>query len=443
MFCVDRIIVRPSDEAYGYLDDIARKAKLLYNASLFRLRNHFTASGKTTLTANEQEVEEEIALLPAKPGRVLRAYTLQRLLVLTHNPDYYSGIPSQTAQHIAAQAAVDFGSWLKALRAWKKDPSAFTGKPKMPRYVKKDIKGFSFTNQTASVRNGRITFPKTQVTLPCRIRDASLREIKVSPYYGNYLVCLCYQADEDVPGPGPCIAAVDFGVDNIMTVVSDTGESVIFKGGAVKSVNQWFNKRRAELTAVITKGQPTVTRPTSRRLDSLSMYRAEWMHDTFQKMSSRLIEWCLAHGVGTLVSGINRGWKQRSGIGARNNQTFVGIPFFSLQMMIRYKAERAGILVEEQEESYTSKASFLDSDHIPVYGDTVRDDAFSGSRIHRGLYRSKDGILINADINGAANILRKWGADTSTVLLTNLQRPAVIRQPDLNTRIPVKGTGAA
>jgi transposase len=112
-------------------------------------------------------------------------------------------------------------------------------------------------------------------------------------------------------------------------------------------------------------------------------------------------------------------------------------------MMIRYKAERAGIHIEEQEESYTSKASFLDTDRIPVYGDVVRDDAFSGRRIHRGLYRSKDGILINADINGAANILRKWGADTSTVLVSNLQRPAIIRQPDLNTRIPVKGIGAA
>jgi putative transposase len=265
----------------------------------------------------------------------------------------------------------------------------------------------------------------------------------VSPYYGNYLVCLCYQADEDEPGPGSGIAAVDFGVDNIMTVTSDSGESVIFKGGAVKSVNQWFNKRRAELTRIITKGHPTVTRPSSRQLEALSMRRAEWMHDTFQKMSSRLIEWCLAHRIGTIVLGINRGWKQRAGIGTRNNQTFVGIPFYSLQMMIRYKAERAGILVEEQEESYTSKASFLDSDRIPVYGDAVRDDAFSGCRIHRGLYKSKDGILINADINGAANILRKWGADTSTVLLSNLQRPAVIRQLDLNTRIPVKGIGAA
>jgi putative transposase len=281
------------------------------------------------------------------------------------------------------------------------------------------------------------------VTLQCHIRDASLREIRVSPYYGNYLVCLCYQADEDVPGPGSSIAAVDFGVDNIMTVTSDTGESVIFKGGAVKSMNQWFNKRRAELTGIITKGHPTVTRPSSRQLEALSMRRAEWMHDTFQKMSSRLIEWCLAHRIGTIVLGINRGWKQRAGIGTRNNQTFVGIPFYSLQMMIRYKAERAGILVEEQEESYTSKVSFLDNDRIPVYGDAVRDDTFSGCRIHRGLYRSKGGIHINADINGAANILRKWGADTSTVLLSNLQRPAVIRQLDLNTRIPVKGIGAA
>jgi putative transposase len=86
MFCVDRIIVRPCDEAYSYLDDIAKKARLLYNASLFRLRNHFTASGKTALTPNEQGVEDEVSLLPSKPGRVISAYALQRLMVLTKNP---------------------------------------------------------------------------------------------------------------------------------------------------------------------------------------------------------------------------------------------------------------------------------------------------------------------------------------------------------------------
>ena len=443
MYCVDRIIVKPSDEIYPYLDKTAHQAKLLYNAALFRVRNHFTASGKTVLTANEQEVEDEIALLSSKPGRVISAYALQKLMVLTHNPDYYSGIPSQTAQHVAAQAVTDFRNWLKALSAWKKDPSRFLGKPKMPHYIKRDIKDFSFENQTALIRDGHIEFPKTEATLCCRVRDGVLREIKVTPYYGNYLVCVCYTVSDTVIKSGCHSAAVDFGVDNIMAVTADTGDSLLFKGGAVKAKNQWFNKRRAELTGILTKGHPTVTHPTSKQMESLSMRRSEWLHDTFQKMSSRLIEWCEANDVGKLILGVNTGWKQNAGIGHVNNQTFIGIPHYTLQTMIRYKAQRAGIIVEEQEESYTSKASFLDRDNIPVYGENVASDAFSGRRIHRGLYKSKDGNLLNADINGAANILRKHGEDTGSMLLSKLQSPVVVRQYDLNTRILVKGIAAA
>ena len=443
MYCVDRIIVKPSDSAYTYLDENARQAKLLYNAAMFRVRNHFTASQKAILSPNEQEVEKELSLLPKRPGRVINAYSLQKVMVLTHNPDYYAGLPSQTAQHVAAQAVTDFRNWLRSLSAWKKDPSAFLGKPKMPHYVKGDIKDYIFTNQTASVRNGTISFPKTRATLPCRIRSGIVREIKVTPYYGNYLVSICYDVPKTISASGTHTAAIDFGVNNIMAVTSDTGESVLFKGGAVKAENQWFNKRRAELISIVTKGHPAAGRPSSKQLEALSGHRCEWMHDTFQKMSSRLIEWCESHDIGKLILGNNKGWKQNTRIGSKNNQAFVGVSFCSLQRMIRYKAERAGINVEEQEESYTSKASFIDNDCIPVYGDAVSSDAFSGRRIHRGLYKSKDGILVNADLNGAANILRKSGADTSRVELSALQEPLILRQSDLNTRIPIKGIAVA
>ena len=313
----------------------------------------------------------------------------------------------------------------------------------MPRYASSEIKGYTFENQTAVIRDGHIRFPKTDVTLSCRVREGSLRQIRVEPYHGSYLVCVCYDAADNTPVSGEHTCAIDFGVDNIMAVVSDTGESVLFKGGAVKEQNRLFNKRRGELVSIITKGHPTEKAPTSKRLDTLSIHRSEWMHDTFQKMSSRLIEWCRTNDVGTIVLGVSKGWKQHQNIGTQNNQNFTTIPFYTLQTMIRYKAERVGIRVEEQEESYTSKASFSDNDPIPVYGESVGNETFSGRRIHRGLYMSKDGRLINADINGAANILRKHGADTGKVSQTKLQSPLVIRQTELNKRIPVKGIEAA
>jgi putative transposase len=126
------------------------------------------------------------------------------------------------------------------------------------------------------------------------------------------------------------------------------------------------------------------------------------------KVSSDIIRYCLKHKIGTIVIGVNKDWKQNSHIGKTNNQNFVSIPFATLRWMITYKAKNVGINVIEQEESYTSKASSLDSDFIPVYGDETIIPIFTGKRVKRGLYRSSEGLFLNADINGSINILRKY-----------------------------------
>ena len=152
-------------------------------------------------------------------------------------------------------------------------------------------------------------------------------------------------------------------------------------------------------------------------------------------MSRILLEWCKEHEIGTLVLGSNAFWKQDANMGKQNNQSFVSIPFDMLKSMIELKACEYGITVTKTEESYTSKASFLDNDEIPVYkaGDHQKYN-FSGKRTKRGLYRSSDGTLINADLNGAANILRKAGYDTSCIQLSGLLNPKIIRFADLNSK---------
>jgi len=221
-----------------------------------------------------------------------------------------------------------------------------------------------------------------------------------------------------------------------MAVVSDDGSSVLFEGGAVKAANQFFNKEKARLVSAMTKGHETTKNPTSKRLNSISRHRDAFLRDEFHKMSKRLVEWCLEHEVSTLVLGVNKGWKQNADIGRRNNQTFVSIPFDKLRKMIKFKAESVGITIIEQEESYTSKASFIDRDEIPVYGEEETAVNFSGHRNHRGLYMSKDGIVLNADLNGAANILRKSGVSCSDVDLQYLMNPKVIGHKQINTCIP-------
>lgn len=158
-----------------------------------------------------------------------------------------------------------------------------------------------------------------------------------------------------------------------------------------------------------------------------------YIRDCFHKMSRLLLSWCYQHNVGTIVLGSNAFWKQKTTIGKKNNQSFVSIPFEMLKTMIEQKSCEYGITVMRNEESYTSKVSFLDKDEIPVYkeGDAAKHQ-FSGKRIQRGIYRSANGILLNADINGATNIFRKAGFDASNMVLEKLLAPEIIGFKKLN-----------
>lgn len=435
MYRTDRIYVSKQHEMFPYFDGLAHKAKNLYNASLFRIRNTFTAHGKTNVTSNEKEVLDELALLKGqKTYRVLGYGVLQRLMRVTQNPDFFAGLPMQSAQAAVKHACSDFQNWLSALKKYKQNPALFTGKPHMPGYCKGDITALTLTNQDAVIYGDELKLPKTKQRLRIRKRhSARLQEVKVCPVSGGYDILLVYQVKEPSAEAGTHSAAVDFGVDNTMAVVADTGDSILFKGEYIKSINQYFNKERAWRVSVMSKGNVTATRVWSKKLDQLSAYRTNYIRDCFHKMSRLLLEWCKSHGVGYLVLGSNKFWKQKADIGKQNNQNFASIPFEMLKSMIELKACEYGVTVVRNEESYTSKASFLDSDDIPVYveGDETKH-RFSGKRIQRGLYRSSDGTVLNADINGAANILRKAGCDTSSVILTNLLNPEVFAFADLN-----------
>ena len=435
MYRTDRIYVSKQHEMFPYFDGLAHKAKNLYNASLFRIRNAFTAHDKTNVTSNEKEVLDELALLKGqKTYRVLGYGVLQRLMRVTQNPDFFAGLPMQSAQATVKHACSDFQNWLSALKKYKQNPALFTGKPRMPGYCKGDITTLTLTNQDAVIYGDELKLPKTKQRLRIRKRhSARLQEVKVCPVSGGYDILLVYQVKEPSAETGTHSAAVDFGVDNTMAVVADTGKSILFKGRFIKSVNQYFMKKKAERISLMSRGKETTERVWSKYLDRLSAYRTSYIRDCFHKMSRKLLVSCQHNDIGCLVLGSNAFWKQNSCIGTVNNQNFVSIPFEMLKSMIELKACEYGVTVVRNEESYTSKASFLDSDDIPVYaeGDGTKHH-FSGKRIQRGLYRSSDGTVLNADINGAANILRKAGCDTSSVILTNLLNPEVFAFADLN-----------
>lgn len=202
------------------------------------------------------------------------------------------------------------------------------------------------------------------------------------------------------------MAGVDFGTDNIAAIACTDGTSVVYKGGVVLSECRLFAKRKAQAVSKMTRGHIHM-HAVSRHLNRLSLKHSCRMNDELHKISTSIIRWCMAHHVGTVVLGVNKLWKQKADMGKRNNQNFVSIPHARLRWLITYKALAAGITVVEQEESYTSKADITAKDFIPVYGEEEGTPQFSGRRTVRGIYRTSKGYAINADCNGAANILRK------------------------------------
>ena len=453
---VTQRIISSDDLLYPYFDDLCRKSKLLYNAALFRVRNIFTGYDKEHRTENEVEVFQEVALLqrsyPNMHVRRVISYThLEKMMRVTENPDFFSGLPRQTAQQMVKQSVTDFKNWLASLREYKKHPEKYLGKPKMPRYKKSDLTTVIITNQDAVLYRDdigmslKLPLQKQRLYFSNLSSDPVLKEVKIKPYYGRFLLCLTLEEPDVAFDPsGSHVCAIDLGTDNFAAIVCDDHSSAIYKGGAVLSKIQWFHKQRAKYVSIITKGHEK-KHAVSKRLRDLSFHYANFVKDQCHKISRSIIDFCMEHQCGTLILGVNLLWKQRSNMNKINNQNFVSMPITLLRTMITYKALNAGIRIIEQEESYTSKADLIANDRIPTYGVDDKDASFSGKRIKRGLYRCSNGMILNADCHAAANIMRKAIPDIwkDTRDYTFLSAPDVYGFHKLNPKgIPVKGIEA-
>ena len=445
MYLVTKTNINPKHELYDYCVAMTALSKNIYNAALFRVRNIFTGFNKDSLSDLEQEVFDEVELTEntynCQIRRVISYNSLEKLMRANDNPDFFAGLPMQSSQAMVRKATTDFKNWLASLKHFKADPTSFLGKPGMPHYIKSDKTTAYITNQDAVYKNAELKLPliKKRLPLPNVSENATLKEVKIKPYYNEFII-LCTFETPDVPinTKYTHVAAIDFGIDNIVALITDEGKSFLYKGGAIKSCNQFYNKRSSELRSIITKGHKNAN-VKSKQLSILSRNRDQFINDQMHKISKNVIDICLANNVGTIVLGINKGIKQHSNMGRSNNQAFVSLPISRLAFMITYKAQHAGIIVIEQEESYTYKADFLSNDLIPVYGKEKGEVSFSGSRIKRGLYKSATGIIINADINGAANIMRKAGF-TINNKISDMVNPVIMGFKELNNKsIPAKG----
>ena len=208
-------------------------------------------------------------------------------------------------------------------------------------------------------------------------------------------------------------ASIDLGINNLATVTSNVFQPIIINGRPIKSINQYYNKNQKKKQRLL-----PVNQYTSKKIKQLGYKREMKLNDYLHKSATFLVNYLVSQTIDVLVIGTNKGWKQNINIGKRNNQNFVGIPFYKFKQILTYLCEENGIEIHEQEESYTSKASFLDGDFIPTFvqGDSKKY-TFSGDRVFRGLYETKNKKLINADVNGSLNILKKFINKNATIEL--------------------------
>lgn len=380
-----------SKEEYLTVRELCHAAKNLANKAIYNVRQYYFTEGEFL--------------------KYEKNYTLLK------NSTNYKALNSNMAQQILKEVDGSFKSFFGLLKLARQGKYAFRD-CKLPHYLPKDgyatlVIGFVRLNGNKLILPFSNSFKKThkavEITIPPVLLDKKVKEIRIIPKADARFFEIQYTYEAE------CIQrnlnknnalAMDLGINNLVTAVSSNGRSFIIDGRKLKSINQWFNKENARLQSIKDK-QHFGKKPTNRQ-KAITRDRNNKVNDYMSKVARKVIDYCIVNDIGTLVTGYNETFQRGSNIGKQNNQNFVNIPYGQLRNKLEYLCELNDIVFVKQEESYTSKASFWDRDDIPVYNaDNPKEYQFSGSRIHRGLYKTAGGKTVNADVNGALNIMKK------------------------------------
>lgn len=391
MYLVEQHIITINDKRYKDLDRICFLSKNLYNAALYIIKQEFLSTGKW-----------------------IRAVELNKKMVAENNIDYRA-MSGSSSQQILMALDKNLKSYFSAIKAWKRDNKKFTGCPKFPKYKHK-TKGrnvFSYSYAQFKHRGDFIYFPKKEGLSPLKTncKEGTVKQVRFVPKYDCYVIEIVYESIAKKQfDDNNRIMSIDLGVNNLASIVTNvSNRSILIDGRRLKSINQYYNKKRSDIQQQLKKVNG---KENSRRLMSLTKRRNNKVKDYLHKASKEIINTCLKEDITTLIVGHNDGWKKNVNLGKRNNQNFVSIPFEMFISMLRYKSERQGLRFVEVNESHTSKCSSFDLEPVGHH------DTYVGRRVRRGLFRTREGILINADINGSYNIMRKVKGDAVMPLHT-------------------------
>ena len=401
-------------EEYNILRELCRTAKNLTNQTIYNIRQHYFQEKQfLKYESNYHEMK---------------------------NSESYKLLNSNMAQQTLKDVNEMFKSFFSLIKLAKQGKYNFKH-IKLPNYLPKN----GYANLIIGMINIKddmiLTIPysytfkkkyetKIKIKVPKVLEDKKIKEIRIIPKFNARFFEIQYTyeiQEEEIKLNTNNALAIDLGVNNLCTCVTNTGKSFIIDGRKLKSINQFFNKQNAKLQSI--KDKQSIKRQTKQQF-LISRKRKNRVDDYINKTCKYIINYCLTNDIGTLIIGYNQSFQNKTNLGRRNNQIFTQLPFGKVREKLEYLCKRYNINYILQEESYTSKASFFDNDDLPVYNmDNPQTYEFSGKRIKRGLYQTKNGYLFNADCNGALNILRKSKAVDLTVLCSRgeLDTPKRIR----------------
>ncbi len=387
MRLVEKHIIKKNHSLYKEIDSMCFLSKNLYNKANYIIRQEFINTGK----------EKEAGL--REHAIWIRYNKLQKTLQDDKDFDY-TQLPAKVSQHVLRTLDKNWKSFFEAIKDWKINPQNYEGRPKLPKYKDK-IKGrniLTYTIQAISkpqLKNRIVLLSGT--TIAVQTNQENIRQARIIPRFGYYVIEIIYKKEVmNLNLNKENIAGIDLGVNNLATVTSNVNsvKPIIINGRPLKSMNQYYNKKKAKL-------QSFVGNKSSNRLEKLTTKRNRKVDNYLHNASNKIINHLIKNNIGTVVIGKNKLWKTESKMSKKNNQNFVSIPHARLINMIEYKCFLIGITVKVTEESHTSKCSFIDFESIEHH------DKYLGRRKYRGLFISKEKIEINADCNGGGNIERK------------------------------------
>ena len=338
-----------------------------------------------------------------KTGKKISYFELRNKFRKRNNYDFRN-LPSVCGDLIIKLLDKNWKSFFSSIKDYKKNPNKYSGRPKMPKYKDKNGKNIIiFDKNGARIKNGYIYFAKNIISpIKTNVKQEDFVEVRIVPQATCFVAEIVYKKEiiKNENLDENKFLAIDLGLNNLVTSINNVGKKpFIINGKQLKSINQFYNKKRAKLMSYVGN------RGTSNKIKRLTLKRNNKISNYLHHVSKYIENYCLDNNIGMVIIGNNKNWKQEINIGKQNNQNFVSVPHSTLISQIKYKCEQHGIKVIETEESYTSKVDHLANEEM------IKKDIYLGKRLKRGLFQSSTNKLVNADINGAIGITKKVISD--------------------------------